>query len=56
MSIINLGFQNVGLMRSQMSDEAERTLKHCNSIAQLRSSGECYKSNAKELAVNDYFA
>ena len=42
MLIIHLGLQSVGLMRSQMSDETERALKHCNSIAQLRSSGECY--------------
>ena len=29
MSILNLGFQSVGLMRSQMRGEVERALKNC---------------------------
>lgn len=48
MSILNLGFQSIGLMRSQMKDEAEHALKNCNSIAQLRASGESYKGDIKE--------
>ena len=48
MSILTLGFQSIGLMRSQMSDKAERALKNCNSIAQLRSSGESYKGEIKK--------
>ena len=48
MSIINLRFQSVGLMRGQMVDEAERPLKHCNSIAQLRKVGEPYKDEVQK--------
>ena len=48
MSILNLGFQSVGLMRSQMSDEAERALKNCNSVAKLRTSEESYKDDIKK--------
>lgn len=48
MSILNLGFQSIGLMRSQMRDEAEHALKNCNSIARLRASGESYKGDIKK--------
>ena len=48
MSILNLGFQSIGLMRSQMRDEAECALKNCNSFAQLRTSGESYKGDIKK--------
>ena len=36
MSILNLGFQSIGLMRSEMSEPAEAALKNCNSLALLR--------------------
>ena len=50
MSILNLGFQNIGLMRSQMSEPAEVALKNCNSIALLRKAGEPFKGEiAKSL-------
>ena len=39
MSILNLGFQSIGLMRSKMSEPAEAALKNCNSIALLRKAG-----------------
>lgn len=48
MSIINLGFQSVSLMRGQMVDEAVRALKHSNSIAQLRRVGEPYKDEVQK--------
>ena len=51
MSILNLGFQSIGLMRSQMKDEAKHALKNCNSIAQLRASGESYKGDVKKSFV-----
>ena len=37
MSIVNLGLQSIGLMRKEMSSEAEKALKNCNSLKQLRS-------------------
>ena len=47
MSIVNLGLQSVGLMRKEMSSDAEKALKNCNSLKQLRSAGEHHK---KEIA------
>jgi len=35
-------------MRSKMSEDVERTLKHCNNLAQLRSAGEPHKDEVKE--------
>ena len=52
MSIPNLhvGFQSVGLVRSEMSEPAEAALKNCNSIALLRKAGEPFKDKiAKSL-------
>lgn len=50
MSILNLGFQIIGLMRSVMSELAEAALKNCNSIALLRKAGEPLKDEiAKSL-------
>ena len=43
MSILNLGFQSIGLMRGEMSEAAEAALKNCNSIALLRKAGEPFK-------------
>ena len=36
MSILNLGFQSIGLMRGKMGDAVEAALKNCSSIALLR--------------------
>ena len=36
MSIINLGFQSVGLMRSKLSDDFELKIKNCHSLKELR--------------------
>ena len=36
MSIINLGLQCVGIMRSKLSDEVEEDIKNCNNLHQLR--------------------
>lgn len=50
MSILNLGCQSIGLMRTQMSEPAEAALKNCNSIALLRKAGEPFKDEiAKSL-------
>ena len=52
MSIPNLhvGFQSIGLVRSEMSEPAEAALKNCNSIALLRKEGEPFKDEiAKSL-------
>ena len=43
MSILNLDFQSIGLMRSEMSKTAKSALKNCNSLALLRKVGEPYK-------------
>ena len=44
MSILNLGFQSIGLMRSEMSETAEAALKNCNSVALLRKAGGPFKA------------
>ena len=50
MSILNLGFQRISLMRSKISEPAEAALKDCKSIALLRKAGEPFKDEiAKSL-------
>ena len=48
MSIVNLGLQSVGLMRKEMNLDAEKALKNCNSLKQIRSAGEKYKKEVAE--------
>ena len=36
MSILNLGMQSIGLMRSEMSDDVENLMKKCNSMEEIR--------------------
>ena len=36
MSILNLGMQSIGLMRSEMSDDLENLMKKCNSMEEIR--------------------
>ena len=36
MSVINLGFQSIGVMRSKGSDEFETSIHNCNSLKELR--------------------
>lgn len=48
MSIVNLGLQSIGLMRKEMNSAAEKALKNCNSLKQLRSSGESFKQEIAE--------
>ena len=48
MSIVNLGLQSVGLMRKEMSSDAEKALKNCNSLKQIRSAGAEYKNEVAE--------
>lgn len=43
MSILNLGFQSIGLMRDQMDEFAEAALKNRSSISLLRKAGAPYK-------------
>ena len=45
MSIVNLGLQSVGLMRKEMNSDAEKALKNCNSLKQIRSAGQLYKQD-----------
>ena len=47
MSIVNLGLQSVGVMRKEMSAEAEKALKNCNTLKSIRSTGDRYR---KEIA------
>ena len=35
-SILNLGMQSIGLMRSEMSDDLENLMKKCNSMEEIR--------------------
>ena len=54
MSIVNLGLQCVGLMRGKMSEEHEKAIEHCNSLAQLREVSK--KKNAVIPAILDSIA
>ena len=48
MSIVNLGLQSVGLMRKEMSSDGEKALKNRNSLKQIRSVAEEYKTDIAE--------
>ena len=48
MSIVNLGLQSVGVMRKEMPTEAEKALKNCNSLKQIRSAGEMFREEIAE--------
>jgi len=47
MSIVNLGLQSMGVMQIEMPPEAEKALKNCNSLKQIRSAGDKFR---KEIA------
>ena len=53
MSILNLGFQSIGLMREKMDDEAEAALKNCNNISLLRKAGEPFKEDILKSLLSD---
>ena len=40
MSILNLGFQSIGLMRKQVEDRLESTISKCNNMKQLRAAAQ----------------
>ena len=40
MSILNLGFQSIGLMRKQVEEKFESTISKCNNMKQLRAATE----------------
>ena len=40
MSILNLGFQSIGLMRKQVEDRLESTISKCNNKKQLRAAAQ----------------
>ena len=48
MSIVNLGFQSVGMMRKEMTPEIERAIKNCNSLKQLRRAGKNFTTEIGE--------
>ena len=48
MSIVNLGLQSLGVMRKEMSAEAEKALKNCNSLKSIRSVGERFAEEVAE--------
>ena len=48
MSVVNLGLQSIGLMRKEMNTDAEKALRNCNSLKQVRSTGEQYKKEITE--------
>ncbi len=45
MSLLNLGFQSIGLMRSSRTEKAEAAFKNYNNVAQLRKAGELLKED-----------
>ncbi len=45
MSLLNLGFKSIGLMRSSRTGKAEAAFKNCNNVAQLRKAGELLKED-----------
>lgn len=51
MSIVNLGLQCVGLMRTKVSDDVEASLARCNNLSQLRSEAE--KNPEVKVAIID---
>lgn len=51
MSILNLGFQSIGLMRKQVEEELESTITKCNNVKQMRTAAE--KDPALVDAVRD---
>ena len=48
MSIINLGFQSVGLMHSNLSEDFELKIQNCNSLKELRAAWESSSNNEAE--------
>ena len=46
MSVLNLGLQHVGLLRSEGSAEFERAVKNCNSIADLLKKSDSVRDKA----------
>ena len=49
MSVVNLGFQSVGLMRAKLSEEFESSIHSCNSLKELRAA-----CNSSENAIYKY--
>ncbi len=45
MSLLNLGFQSIGLMRSSRTEKAEAAFKNYNNVAQLQKAGELLKED-----------
>jgi len=52
MSILILGFQSVGMMRSTMSDAAEVAIKNCNTIALVRKAAEPFQEEVKKIIAS----
>ena len=48
MRIFNLGLQSVDIMRKEMPAEAEKALKHCNSLKRIRSVGDSFKTEVAQ--------
>ncbi len=48
MSIINLGFQSVGVMRSAHSEEFEASIQNCNSLKELRKACSSSQSDVSQ--------
>lgn len=51
MSILNLGLQCVGLMRTEMDEEFEEIIKHCNSMEDIRNKAK-EKPQLREQLLN----
>ena len=45
MSIVNLGLQCIGIMRSKISDDAEKSIKKCNNLKQIREKCSVFKKD-----------
>src|ERR1044072_1732841 len=51
MSILNLGLQRVGLMRSKMNDQSEKLLSKCNTMNEIRKINEETPTLEKDLTA-----
>ena len=52
MSILNLGLQSVGLMRSKMNDQSEKLLSKCNTMNEIRKINEETPTLEKDLTAS----
>ncbi len=52
MSILNLGLQSIGLMRTEMSNDSERLMSKCGTINEIRKTAEENSTLKVDLAAS----